>query len=539
MRRARSARVILIGILALMPLPALPAVQAATPRPSDYEWFDPVILVRRILLDSFTDQPDEELMQQAMIEAMVATLNDPYTLYVPAAQEAEFNKVLRGTYVGIGAEVNVTDGFLSIVSPLEDSPALEAGLQAGDIVLEIDGKGTNDRSIDESIQLLLGEPGTPVAIRVRHLDGTEETLSINRQQIVTRTVKGVRRVGSGWDYWLDEPRAIGYMRISQFLDETPHGLREALEALRGRGLRGLILDLRGNPGGELGVAIDTADLFLAEGPIVSVQGRSRRPQSWQARAEGTVGDFPIVVLVNRFSASASEIVAGALQDNHRAKVLGTRTFGKGSVQEVHELPYGEGSLKVTTGHYFLPSGRNISRSENTEVWGVDPDPGYVVEMSDEAYREMFLTRHAYEVIRAGAEADRGGFSDPAWVRESLHDPQLAAGIEALQGFLDSGTWPRVGGDSAVLPALQHRLSAQMRLRDLLMDQLAQVEENLSVLNDLADDAGRVALLPAGTDLEGGSIALSDREGRPVAEFKVLGGNVEEALRALRLAPKPG
>jgi carboxyl-terminal processing protease len=527
--------VILTATLALAAVPS-PGASAAA-RPSDYEWFDPLILVRRILLDSFAEQPDEDLMQQAMIDAMVASMDDPYTVYVPAEREAEFNKVLRGTYVGIGAEVNVTDGYLSIVSPLEDSPALESGLKAGDVVLEIDGKPTHERAIDESIELLMGEPGTPVAIRVRHLDGAEETLSITRRHIVTRTVKGVRRVGSGWDYWIDEPRAIAYVRISQFLDETPLGLREALEPLRARGLRGLILDLRGNPGGELGVAIDTADLFLAEGPIVSIQGRSRRPQSWQARAEGTLGDFPVVVLVNRFSASASEIVAGALQDNRRGKVLGTRTFGKGSVQEVLELPSGEGTLKITTGHYFLPSGRNISRADDAEVWGVDPDPGFVVEMSDEAYREMFLTRHEYEVIRAGADADRGGFSDPAWLRDNLHDPQLAAGLTALRGFLDTGTWPRVGGDDAALPALEQRIDLQMRLRDHLLDRLAEVEDSLAALNDLADDAGRVPLLPAGADLAEGSITLTDREGRPVAGFKLLGGNVEEALRGLRLAPK--
>ncbi len=184
--------VCLIGFFGALLVPLPPA---AAQRGGEYEWIDPIVVLRRILLDGYYEQPDEEAIQQAMLAAMVSVLDDPYTVYVPPAAEVEFNKAMRGTYVGIGAEIDIVDDYLTIVSPLEDSPALGAGVKAGDIVLEIEGASTIDRSIDECIGTLLGEPGTPVSIRVRHLDGTEEALTIERREIVTPTVKGVQRVG--------------------------------------------------------------------------------------------------------------------------------------------------------------------------------------------------------------------------------------------------------------------------------------------------------------------------------------------------------
>ncbi len=329
----------------------LPLALAA--RPADYEWFDPIILIRRQVLDGFVEEPDEGAMQESMIQAMVASLEDPYTVYVPPRGEAEFNKDVRGTYVGIGAEVISQNGYLTIVSPMEDSPALAAGVLSGDVVLAIEGVSTEERSIEECVELLLGEAGTAVTIRVRHLDSTEEDLSIMRRRIVTPTVRGVRRLGEAWDFWLDPAQHIGYVRLTQFNNPSVEDLEKALAALQAGGLRGMIFDLRDNPGGDLSVAIRTADLFLDEGMIVSVRGRARPDQDWFARPEKTRADFPMVVIVNGLSASASEIVAGALQENGRARVLGTRTFGKGSVQEVHDLRPGGGVLKLTTTKYYL------------------------------------------------------------------------------------------------------------------------------------------------------------------------------------------
>jgi carboxyl-terminal processing protease len=501
---------------------------------TDYEWFDPIIVVRRFLLDGFHEAPDEEAIQRAMIDAMITTLDDPYTVYVPPADEAEFNKVLRGTYVGIGAEVNVEGEYLTIVSPLDDSPALDAGIMAGDIVLAIEGKTTFDRPVDDCIDQLLGEPGTAVNIRVRHLDGTEKDLSIVRRQIVTRSVKGVRRHGEQWDYWLDEGQRIGYIRINQFVDGTYDELRAAFAVLLQGDMRGLVLDVRGNPGGGLGSAIEIADLFLGDGKIVSVRGRTRRPQTWRARSEGTLPDFPMIVMINRHSASASEIVAGALQDNGRAKVLGTRSFGKGSVQEVHELPYDRGTLKMTSGHYYLPSDRNISRADDNPVWGVDPDPGFVVPMSDEKFRNSILARRQYGIIRPGARSETGDFADPAWIREQLDDTQLAAALTSLRAKLDTDTWPVVGEGDATQLALAERISDQLRIRRLLLERITSVEEDLSELNELAENSGRPTLLPPDADLTDAIVTVRDRNGAVVGQYRVVSGDLEFALRQVEL-----
>jgi carboxyl-terminal processing protease len=526
-------RVLAIGVLGAVLVPAPPA---AGQRSSEYEWIDPVIVLRRILLDGYYEEPDEEAIQHAMLAAMVSVLDDPYTVYVPPAAEVEFNKALRGTYVGIGAEVDIVEGYLTIVSPLEDSPALESGVKAGDIVLEIEGAPTTDRSIDDCIERLLGEPGTPVTLRVRHLDGTDEALTIERRKIVTPTVKGVQRDGDAWDFWLDERARIGFVRLTQFTAASTAALREVLTGLTADGLEGLVLDLRGNPGGELTVAIDAADLFLAEGTIVSVKGRHGARQAWQAKPEGTLPDFPMIVLVNRHSASAAEIVAGALQENGRAKVLGTRTFGKGSVQEVRDLPYDQGTVKVTSAHYYLPSGRNISRTGDDTVWGVDPDEGFVISMDDDAFIDMILARRRFEVIRADAGPEPASFDDPQWISDVLKDAQLAAALQAFRVRLDNGTWPVVGQADATHLALEQRIQDQWRLRRHIMERLDDVDRRLGELHELAEGTGRPPLIPADADLSGGTLAVRDRQGNLIGAYRLVEGDLALALEMVELTP---
>ena len=530
---------ILIGAFAA-PLALVSAFEgdpAASPqRVSDYEWFDPIIVVRRFLLDGFYEAPDKAAMQEAAIEAMVDALDDPYTVFIPQAAEAEFNKALRGTYVGIGAEVHIVNDYLTIISPLEDSPALEAGVRAGDVVLEIEGADTLGRSVDECIEQLLGEPGTSATIRVRHLDGSEEVLTLERRQIVTATVKGVRRHGEPWSYWLDEEAGIAYIRLIQFNQLSVEELAEVLARLAESSLKGLVFDLRGNPGGELSQAIRIADLFLEEGVIVSFRGRGREGKSWSAKAPGTLPDFPMIVLINRHSASASEIVAGALQHNGRAKVLGTRSFGKGSVQEIIELPQGRGTLKMTSGHYYLPGGRNISRSNDNAQWGVNPDDGFLVSLDDDVFNELIRVRHEFEIIRDDAGDRDADFSDPKWIREHLKDTQLAAGLEALQVRLASGSWPVVGSGDSTQLAVDERIESQMGVWRRLVERLERVEENLRELNALADGTGRRPLLPADADLADGTLSVYDRGGDLVSTYRLVSGDLEYALRHLQLIP---
>ena len=257
---------------------------------------------------------------------------------------------------------------------------------AGDLVLEIDGKSTDGMSIADAIKMLQGQEGTKVTLKVRHPSNQEETIAINRAQINVQTVKGIRRDGQNrWDFMLDNAHGIGYVRINQFTRSTAGDVRAALNQLTERGCKGLIIDLRFDPGGMLESAEQVSDMFLPAGKrIVSVKGRTTPEQVTMSKDQSDDVTVPMVVLANEASASAAEIVTGALSDNNRARFVGTRTFGKGSVQQVQTLDAGRGALKITTAYYYLPNGRNIHRRKDKDVWGVDPSPGCYVPMTPRA-----------------------------------------------------------------------------------------------------------------------------------------------------------
>ncbi|MBC01826.1 MAG: hypothetical protein CMJ34_00780 [Phycisphaerae bacterium] len=449
-------------------------------RTDDLSWFDPLIDVRAMVLEDHVGDPDQKLMQEAAINAMLETLDDPYTVWIPPRMEGDFNKQMRGSYVGIGAEIDLEHDRLRIVSPLAESPALEAGVRAGDVVLSIDGTDTLGLGTDECIELLMGEEGDPVEVVVRHTDGEVETLTIIRRRIETRSVRGMRRSGSGWDHMLDSDEGIAYIRLTQFTERSIDEMRETLAELEAAGTRGLVLDLRFNGGGTLDGAIDVADLFLDRGVIVSVRDRDGGGRSWTADDDTDDRDWPMVVLVNDGSASASEIVSGALQSMGRAKVLGERTFGKGSVQEVRMLPDDHGILKMTTARYYLPDGRNLDRHSEAEVWGVDPDPGFLIDLDPADYTKLVEKRRMFEPI-GGTGEDAGEeprFDDAAWIRDALEDPQLAAALTALRTRLDGEEWPRVGGDPSIDIIREGELKAQRDYRDRLAEELATVERKI-------------------------------------------------------------
>ncbi|MHC5023054.1 MAG: S41 family peptidase [Planctomycetota bacterium] len=510
---------------------------AIADRTSTYEWFDPIIDIRTHIVRDFVEQPDEDAMQQAMIDSMIDTLDDPYTVFVPPADEDAFNKELRGTYVGIGAEVNIIDDYLTIVSPMDDSPALEAGVLAGDVVLEIEGESTYQLSVDDCIERLVGEPNTPVEIHVRHLDGTEEDISILRRRIVTRSIKGLRRVGEEWNHCIDGDAGLSYIRVTQFLADTVDDLRSAIEAARDRGeLNGLVLDLRDNPGGALDAAVLMSDLFLEDGVIVSIKGRNHtNERAARARPDGTLPEFPMVVLVNGNSASASEIVAGALQDNGRAKVVGTRTYGKGSVQEVRELPYRRGTLKITTAYYYLPNGRNLNRGEDSTVWGVDPDPGLVVPETIDEYLDRLRARREFEVIRDPVEADEA-CGEPEWIRENLKDEPLAAAIEALQSHVAGDDWPTLSDLDPAVAAVDEELEGIAAHRGRLLQELRRVEDRIRELSAIAAESGQDPLLPPDIELVDGTLELRDRDGNVIGTYRIDSEDIRISLNTARLSP---
>ncbi|MBL9148771.1 MAG: S41 family peptidase [Phycisphaerae bacterium] len=507
----------LVVSLLLAPTPTPQDAPASAPREMkaserDYRWFDPIIDLRQMIDAMYVDQADASEMQQAALAAMLESLGDPYSIYVPPSAERSFDKSLRGHYVGIGAEVDMPDDRLRIVSPLEDSPALEAGIMPGDVVLEIDGTSTESKSVDECISLLMGEPGSVAKIRVRHADGREEELAVERRAISAKTVKGFRRVttpsGPKWMHMLDPSNGIAYVQVTQFTDTTAADLRHVLDAAIADGAKAFIIDLRFNGGGSLGSAIEIADFFLADGRIVEVRGRGEQQRgggasrTWEARDQPNDLEIPIVVLVNESSASASEVLAGAIAERlggmpgaaNTARVLGTRTFGKGSVQEVVTLPDGRGTVKLTTARYYLPSGRNLTRSRQAESidtpWGVDPDLGYYVSMDDMDNREMFLARRRWE-MPDGAPTDPAKWSDLAWLAAApgtdgvtgLGDRQLAAAVTALRDRVSGRPWPRVGADPSAEMTTTETLHRAQSYRERLARELEATDKRIKELEE--------------------------------------------------------
>jgi len=313
--------------------------------------------VLRQIEKNYVEPQDNRKLVQGAIKGMVQSL-DPHSTFLSKDEHQELLSETKGSFSGIGIEITVRDNVLTVVSPIEGTPAYKAGIQAGDKIVRIEGKPTADMTLPEAVRSIRGEKGTKVTLTIMR-EGAEKPLEFT----VTRDVIPIKSVRST----LLNPK-IAYVRVSNFQSKTTTDLSAELEKLEsGSRLEGLILDLRNNPGGLLSQAIEVSDLFLESGVIVSTRGReSSQDMKATAHKKKTDRSYPIVVLVNGGSASAAEIVAGALQDNKRALILGTKTFGKGSVQTIIPLSDGSG-LRLTTAMYYTPSGRSIQAS------GIEPD----------------------------------------------------------------------------------------------------------------------------------------------------------------------
>jgi carboxyl-terminal processing protease len=540
-------------LFSLMGITGLAATLAASQRMNgwtgdDYKFFDELIEVKHIISSRFVDVPDEKRLREGAIQGMVDALNDPYTVYVPPAEKQEFNKDLTGEYVGIGAQVNVQDGWLTIVSPLEDSPAFRAGLMADDKVTAVGDVSTENKTVNDCVDLLMGEPGTPVKLAIER-KGQKLEITVVRDRIKTRSVKGFHRSAGDsaqWEFLIDPSRSIGYIRLTQFTPKCSAEIRAALASLgAGEGkLKGLVLDLRFNPGGLLNEAEEIADLFLESGVIVSTRGRAYPEKITSAKRDGTFPDFPLAVLVNGSSASASEVLSGALVENNRAIVVGTRSFGKGSVQSVLELPSGNGSeLKITEQGYFLPSGRSISRKDDADHWGVDPSEGYYVPLTDAQTATMLEARRREEVLRYAQEQGAAApevVTDHAsvnWtnadsVLEHLKDPQLTAAVKAVQIKVDSGNWQPTGethnAKGRIAGAELLKLS---QYQQRLLRELARTERRMDAIETAAgDEATKIAdFWSNDIDLTGGVLEIKDKSGKVIATLDITGNNLERWL----------
>lgn len=353
-------------------------------RQQDLPWEQARLLaevLERVKTD-YVDEVDDERLIEAAIRGMVADL-DPHSSYMDREEYAEMRISTSGTYSGVGLEVGSAEGRVVVVSAMEESPAGIAGVRSGDVLISVDGMPLDARDIDDAVHRLRGEPGTEVRLTLVR-DGGENPLTFDlvRAQIQVSTVR----------HELIEP-SYGYVRLTHFSETTGSDVARALEKLQersGGSLSGLVLDLRNNPGGVLDAAAEVSDAFLEEGLIVSAEGRQQDARfRLDAQPGDVLGGAPIAVLVNGGSASAAEIVAGALQDHHRAVIVGTPTFGKGSVQTVMPLSQGR-AVKLTTSRYFTPSGRSIHKR------GITPDvtaePGSAADGDAQLARALELVK---------------------------------------------------------------------------------------------------------------------------------------------------
>ncbi len=364
---------------------------------------------------NYVKEVDRKELMEGAIKGMLSKL-DPHSNYIAPSDLEKFKSSVENEFGGIGISVSVETGELVVTTPLYGTPAYRAGIRGGDRITEIDGQPTKGITMDEAIKRIKGKLGTSVKLNILHLaDGSTDLREVTRELVRVDSVIGDHRKSDDtWSFLIDEPKKIGYIRITTFSRHTSDEIRSALQQLSVSGVKGLILDLRWNPGGLLTSAIEISDFFVADGRIVSTAGRNAPERTWEAKKEGTFEGFPIAVLVNHSSASASEILSACLQDHKKAVVIGERTWGKGSVQNIIELDDGKSAMKLTTAGYKRPSGQNIHREEGakeTDEWGVKPNDGFEVKLTDAEVEEYFADRKARDVIAAkpkepGPEAAR-------------------------------------------------------------------------------------------------------------------------------------
>jgi len=337
---------------------------------------------------------DKELLQNA-INGMLSGL-DPHSTYLDVSDFQELREGTTGEFGGLGIEVTMEDGFVKVVTPIDDTPAARSGVKAGDLIIRLDDTPVQGLKLSEAVDIMRGKPGTHLLVTIIR-EGEDKPLKIDLERAIIK-VKSVksRMLENGY----------GYVRISTFQGPTGQNLKDAISELKeenGGSLDGLVLDLRNNPGGLLDAAVEVSDTFITKGKIVYTEGRiANSKQEFHAKPTDMINGAPLVVLVNAGSASASEIVAGALQDNKRAVILGTKTFGKGSVQTVMPLT-NETAVKMTTARYYTPSGRSIQAD------GIEPDITIdkikVSEAEDNGFerlREKDLSGH----LEGAAEAEK-------------------------------------------------------------------------------------------------------------------------------------
>ncbi|ACG76658.1 carboxyl-terminal protease [Phenylobacterium zucineum HLK1] len=380
------------------------AIASAQPRAKTYRMLGLFGDVLNTVENQYVTEVDDTKLIQAAIDGMLTSL-DPHSGYLDASDFDDMRDQTRGEYGGLGIEVTSEDGVVKVISPMDETPAARAGIKAGDYITAVNGESVLGLSVNEAVKQMRGKPGDPVTLTIAREKADPFDVKLVREVIKPRTATA-RMEG---DY--------GLLRVSAFNEKTTDEAEEAFHQLRMKNpaMKGLILDLRNNPGGLLDQAVGVSDLFLEGGEIVSQRGRDPRDvERYNARPGDITGGLPIVVLINTGSASAAEIVAGALQDRKRAEIVGLTSFGKGSVQTVIPLRGGiDGALKLTTARYYTPSGRSIQQT------GIEPD----LEVASTREEAQAIANRAYQFseasFRNALNADEGK------ARRGAHEPAEA------------------------------------------------------------------------------------------------------------------
>ena len=380
-----------------------------------------------LLQKEYVEETNSKDLMYGAIKGMLETL-DPHSAFMPPNMYKEMQEETKGRFEGLGIEITAKEGVLTVVSPIEDTPAFKAGILAGDQILKIDGDSTKNLTLMDSVKRMRGPKGTQVTITIMR-----EGFTKPREFTLTRDVIPVRSVR----HELLE-KQYGYIRLSQFQEKTEGELDKALKTLEEESkgsMKGLVLDLRNNPGGLLDQAVKVADRFIESGLIVSMEGRREdQKMKFFAHSQGTIARYPLIVLVNGGSASASEIVAGAIQDHGRGILVGTQTFGKGSVQTIFPLKDGSG-LRLTTARYFTPNGRSI------QAKGIIPDIIVKPSLPEEEKvipppklpSEKDLERHLIETEK-GLPKEKEKPKKEEAKEKKPSDPQLERALELLKSW---------------------------------------------------------------------------------------------------------
>jgi carboxyl-terminal processing protease len=414
----------------------------------DYElvrlFVDVLHKVRGQYVHELTPERERKLVED-MLNGGLDRL-DPHSGFISRNDYKQFRRQSKGELFGVGIHLGYDPNGrneLMVISPMPDSPAYKEGIEAGDVIVKIDGKSTDGMRLREAVDLITGEPGKKVTLSVRQESGKVRDVTLVRAKIEVPSVLGDRRKPGKpkeWDFLIDKKDKIGYVRLVGFNEKSSGEMRAALKQLKKEGVRALVLDLRGNPGGLLSAAKEISNLYLSEGRIVSTKGRNQEEEVYDADPRETMlgeNDVPMAVLIDRYSASASEIVSAALQDHKRAVIVGERSYGKGSVQNIIEMERGQSALKLTTASYWRPSGKNIHRfpeSKDTDEWGVKPNAGLEVALTQKERIEYVRWRNDRDVIRDKKPAPKKKDAKDQ-EKKPFVDKVLDKALEQLRGQL--------------------------------------------------------------------------------------------------------